>query len=57
MELPTIPGQVIFLGPDQNGVPLEVVAFEDDGGVLAIIRAMRFRPSYGDAYEEGMRWL
>ena len=57
MEHPTVPGEVLFLGPDQNGVPLEVVAFEDDGGDLAIIHAMRLRPSYRDAYEEVMRWL
>ena len=49
-------GQVIFLGPDQNGVAREVVAFEDDDGELIIIHAMRLRPSYRNAYEEVMRW-
>ena len=57
MEHPEIAGQVICLGPDRNGVPLEVVAFEDDDGELTIIHAMRLRPSYKEDYEEVMRWL
>ena len=57
MEHPEATGQVIFLGPDQNGVPLEVVAFEDDEGELTIIHAMRLRPSYKNVYEEVMKWL
>ena len=50
-------GQVIFLGPDQRGVPLEVTGFQDDNGHLTILHAMRLRPSYKAAYEEVMRWL
>ena len=57
LEHPTIDGQVIFLGPDQNGVPLEVVGWEYDSGEVEIVHAMRLRPSYKDAYEEVMRWL
>ena len=57
MEHPEATGLVIFLGPDQNGIPLEVVAFEDDNRELTIIHAMRLRPSYKQAYEEVMRWL
>jgi hypothetical protein len=48
---------VIFLGPDQRGVPLEVAGFQDDGGNVTTIHAMRLRPSYKSAYEEVMRWL
>jgi hypothetical protein len=56
MEHPEATGQVIFLGPDQNGVPLEVVAFEDAEG-QTIIHAMRLRQSYRNVYEEVMKWL
>ena len=55
LEHPEATGQVIFLGPDQHGVPLEVVAFEDDDGSLTIIHAMRLRPSYRAVFEEVMR--
>lgn len=48
---------MIYLGPDQYGVPLEVGAFEDDAGQLTIFHAMRMRPGYQEAYEEVMRWL
>ncbi len=47
-------GQVVLLGSDRNGVPLEVVAFEDDHGDLTIMHAMRMRPSYRGVYAEGM---
>ena len=50
-------GRVIFLGPDQHGVPLEVVAFEADSGELTIIHAMKLRPGYRQTYEEVMRWV
>lgn len=49
-------GQVTFLGPDQHGVPLEVVAFEADAGDLTIIHAMRLRRGYRELYEDVMRW-
>jgi hypothetical protein len=54
---PSRAGQLIYLGPDQHGVPLEVCAFEDDAGELTIFHAMRMRPGYRAAYEEVMRWL
>lgn len=54
IEHPNKTGQVILLGPDSNGVPLEVVAFEDDDGNLDVIHAMRLRPSYREAFEEVM---
>lgn len=54
IEHPDKTGQLIFLGPDSNGVPLEVVAFEDDDGNLDVIHAMRLQPSYREAFEEVM---
>ena len=57
LEHPEHPGQVIYLGADQSGVPLEVVAFEDDSCELTIIHAMRLRPGYRERYEEVMRCL
>ena len=57
LDHPDGSGQVIFLGPDQRGVPLEVAGFQDDGGNVTTIHAMRLRPSYKSAYEEVMRWL
>jgi len=57
LEHPAGAGLVIYLAPDREGVPLEVVAFEDDDGQLTIIHAMRLRPSYKKTYEEVMRWL
>lgn len=55
LEHPDNTGQVIFRAPDQRGVPLEVVAFEDDEGRLTIFHAMRMRSGYQRAYEEVMR--
>lgn len=57
LDHPVDNGQVMYLGPDQRGVPLEVTALEDDNGQLVIIHAMRLRPSYPAAYEEVARWL
>jgi len=52
LENPVRPGQLIFLGPDHHGNPLEVIAFEDDEGVLWVIHAMRLRPRYRSTYLE-----
>jgi hypothetical protein len=57
LDHPDGSGQVIYLGPDQRGVELEVAGFQDDNGHLTIIHAMRLRPSYKSAYEEVMRCL
>jgi hypothetical protein len=46
---------VLFLGPDQSGVPLEVVAVELADGDLLVIHAMRMRPRYADDYVRVMR--
>jgi len=47
---------VIFLGPDEHGVPLEVMGIELAGGDLLVIHAMRLRPKYRDAFERVMEW-
>ncbi len=46
---------IVFLGPDANGVPLEVIGVELDDGDLLVIHAMRLRGAYRDAYVEVMR--
>lgn len=47
---------VLFLGPDSNGGPLEVVAVEQAGGGYVVIHAMRLRPKYASEYAQEMRW-
>ncbi len=47
---------VLFLGPDRNGVPLEVAGIEQESGDLVIIHAMRLRKRYATDYEEVIRW-
>jgi hypothetical protein len=46
---------VMFLGPDQRGVALEVVGVETDDGDLLIIHAMRLRSGYAGVYAQVMR--
>jgi hypothetical protein len=46
---------ILFLGPDQRGTPLEVVAVELADGDLLVIHAMRMRAAYADDYERVMR--
>ena len=46
---------VIFLGPDQHGVPLEVVGVELAGDELLVIHAMRLRPRYADDFARVMK--
>lgn len=48
-------GQVLFLGFDPRGVPLEVVAFLDDAGDLTIFHAMRMRRGYRAMFREMLR--
>jgi len=45
---------LVFLGPDANGVLLEVVGIEVARGDLVVIHAMRMRRKYADAYAEVM---
>ncbi len=40
------PDLVLFLGPDANGVPLEIVAIELANDDLYVIHAMRLRARY-----------
>jgi hypothetical protein len=43
---------VIFLGPDMNGIPLEVIAVELSGESLRVIHAMKLRRRYTEEYEQ-----
>jgi len=44
-ESPVSDRRLVFLGDDQNGVTLEVVAIETDDGLL-VIHAMKMRSKY-----------
>lgn len=47
---------LLFLGPDRNGVPLEVMGrVREDGGVT-LFHAMKMRDQYLETYEELMKW-
>jgi len=48
--------RLLYLGDDEDGVPLEVMAveLEDDG--LYVIHAMSMRKKYEGHYEEARRW-
>lgn len=46
---------VLFLGPDGQGVPLEVIGVELADGDLLVIHAMRLRATNRDEYERVMR--
>ena len=46
---------VVFLGPDNRGVPLEVVAVEQANGDLLVIHVMRLREKYAADYAKVMR--
>jgi hypothetical protein len=41
---------VIFLGPDQRGVALEIVGVEVSDQVVLVIHAMKLRRAYGADY-------
>lgn len=45
---------VVFLGPDDRGVPLEVAAIELENGDLFVIHAMRMRQKYAAEYARVM---
>jgi hypothetical protein len=47
---------VIFLGPDQHGVPLEVMGIELAGGDLHVVHAMKLRSKYRHDYDRVMAW-
>lgn len=48
--------RVVFLGDDQEGVALEVMAVELDDNALLVIHAMRLRKRYRERYEEANKW-
>ena len=48
--------RLIFLGDDQDGGAIEVMAVELDGGDLYVIHAMSLRKKYTEQYEEARRW-
>jgi len=48
--------RILYLGPDRNGVPLEVGAVERSNGELFVIHAMPLRRSFEDDYAAVMRW-
>ena len=45
---------VAYLGPDANGVPLEVFGLELDNDDVLVIHAMRLRSRYRDDYARVM---
>ena len=47
--------RLVFLGEDQEGVPIEVIAVETDRGFLTVIHAMELRSRYRSTYEEVRR--
>jgi hypothetical protein len=46
----------MFLGDDKDGVALEVMAVELEGGDLYVIHAMGLRERYPPRYGEAKRW-
>jgi hypothetical protein len=52
------PGEsrLVFLGDDEHGVPLEIVAVADRTGDLRVIHAMKLRPKYQTEYDEALPW-
>lgn len=47
-------GRIVFLGDDETGRALEVMAVVTERGLL-VIHAMDLRPKWRRHYEEGMR--
>lgn len=50
------PGEedLVYLGPDERGIPLEVVAVELEGKGLLVIHAMKMRRKHARGYKEVM---
>jgi len=48
--------RLLFLGGDDDGAPLEVMAIELDSGDIYVIHAMPLRKKYRPRYEEAKRW-
>ncbi len=48
--------RLVYLGDDEDGVALEVMAVELESGDLFVIHAMPMRRKYRARYEEAQRW-
>jgi len=48
--------RILYLGDDEEGVPLEVMAVELSGDDLYVIHAMPLRAKYRPQYEEAKKW-
>jgi hypothetical protein len=48
--------RLVFLGDDQEGCPLEVVAVERFDSSLLVIHVMPLRDKYKAMYEEAKKW-
>lgn len=48
--------RLLYLGDDEAGVPLEVMAVELEGDDLYVIHAMRLRVKSRADYEEARKW-
>jgi hypothetical protein len=59
-RIPPAPGEdderLLYLGDDEDGVALEVMAVELRDGALFVIHAMPLRKKYEAEYEEAKRW-
>jgi hypothetical protein len=48
--------RLVFLGDDEGGVALEVMAVELEDDSLLVIHAMPLRDRYREQYEEAKKW-
>lgn len=48
--------RLLYLGDDEDGREIEVMAVELEDDELFVIHAMRMREKYRDEYEEAKRW-
>lgn len=48
--------RLVFLGDDEDGVGLEVMAVELEDDSLLVIHAMPLRDRYREQYEEARKW-
>lgn len=48
--------RLYFLGDDEEGRPLEIVAFDGEGGGLFVVHSMQLRKRFKERYREALRW-
>jgi hypothetical protein len=48
--------RLVFLGDDEGGIPLEVIAIQVGVSRLVVIHAMRLRNRHRSDYEEASKW-